>query len=90
MISSAIRSGPICVGADPISPNFGFLSLRAPLLHDLARQAERYCLQDPPTALVKLRAYAEALCELLGGHFGCGFAEEADLIEMIRVLTRSP
>lgn len=71
-----------------ISPNFGFLTPRAPLLHDLARQAERYCLQDSPTALVKLRAFTEVMCELLGGHFGCGFAEETDLIDMIRDLGR--
>lgn len=71
-----------------LSPNFGFLAPRAPLLHDLAGQAERYCLQDPPTALAKLRAFTEVMCELLGGHFACGFAEETDLIDMIRELGR--
>lgn len=71
-----------------LSPNFGFLGTREPFLHDLARQAELYCLQDPPTALMKLRAFTEALCELVGGRFGCGFTEGTDLIDMIRDLGR--
>lgn len=68
------------------SPNLGFLAPRAAALHRLAVQAERYCLEDPPTALVKLRAFAELLCERLGVHFGADFTPEADLIDMIRVL----
>lgn len=71
---------------DVNSPNFGFLAPGAAALHRLAVQAERYCLEDPPTTLVKLRAFAELLCERLGDHFGAGFTAEADLIDMIRVL----
>ena len=39
--------------------NFGFLEARSPQLAKLGRLAERYFSDDPPTALVKLRQFAE-------------------------------
>src|SRR5688500_16508253 len=70
------------------SPNFGFLASKAPMLHDLAHQAERYCLSDAPTTLIKLRTFAEKLCERLGSHFGADFLGGRDLVDMIRELNR--
>jgi type I restriction enzyme R subunit len=39
--------------------NFSFLEAKSPQLARLGRLAERYFLDDPPTALVKLRQFAE-------------------------------
>src|SRR5580692_9035293 len=41
------------------SGNFEFLEVRSPQLAKLGRLAERYFSEDPPTALVKLRQFAE-------------------------------
>ena len=43
------------------SVNFEFLRIKWPHLADLGAFAERYCHDDPPSALVKLRAFTEQM-----------------------------
>ena len=47
----------------PASPNFGFLAEHDPLLVHYGSQAERYVFDDPNTALIKLRQFAEVLAK---------------------------
>jgi hypothetical protein len=41
------------------SPTFGFLAAHEPLLVRYAASAEHFFVQDPNTALIKLRQFAE-------------------------------
>jgi type I restriction enzyme R subunit len=47
------------------SANFGFLQRHDPLLVSLGAQADRYFTDDPATALIKLRQFAEVLALLV-------------------------
>ena len=52
------------------SPNFDFLSNLDPALMHQAALAERYCLDDPNAALVKLRLFGELLAKNIAARFG--------------------
>jgi type I restriction enzyme R subunit len=43
--------------------NFGFLNVHDAQLVRLGALAERYFRDDPPTAIIKLRQFAELLCQ---------------------------
>ncbi|MBH25547.1 MAG: type I restriction-modification system endonuclease [Myxococcales bacterium] len=45
----------------PPSPNFAYLSVLEPLLVEYGARAERYVLDDPNTAMFKLRQFAEVM-----------------------------
>ena len=48
-----------------VSVHFEFLNSRRPVLAELAGLAEKYALPDPPTALLKLRTFAERLVDVI-------------------------
>lgn len=52
------------------SPNFEHLRMLEPLLADLGGLAERYVLDDPNTALLKLRQWGEVVAQLLAARGG--------------------
>ncbi len=55
-------------GGEQASLNFGFLARHDALLVSLGRQAERYFAEDPVTAVIKLRQFAEVLARLTAAH----------------------
>jgi type I restriction enzyme R subunit len=52
------------------SPNFGFLAQHDAQLARLGALAERYFSDDPNTALMKLRQFAELLAQLTAAKTG--------------------
>lgn len=52
------------------SRNFGFLNKTAPLLAELGALAERYFVDDPNTALIKMRQFGERLAQLIAADNG--------------------
>jgi type I restriction enzyme R subunit len=57
------------------SSNFGFLIGQDAQLAQLGALAERYFQNDPPTAIFKLRQFAELLSKLLAAHHGLYLSE---------------
>lgn len=51
------------------SPNFQFLQMVAPLV-ELGSRAERYALEDPNTATIKVRQLGELLAQSVAAKFG--------------------
>jgi type I restriction enzyme R subunit len=52
------------------SPHFAFLAdLDSPLMHQAAL-AERYCIDDPGSSLMKLRIFGELLAKNIAARFG--------------------
>ncbi len=68
------------------SPNFGFLEEHDPLLVHLGALAERYCLDDPNTALIKLRQLAESLAKQAAAHGGIYFSAEDSFLTVLNRL----
>lgn len=52
------------------SPNFQFLLPVNPLLVELGARAEHYALEDPNTAMIKVRQLGELLAQLVAAKFG--------------------
>lgn len=72
--------------AVPQSPNFHFLAARSPLLVRYAAQAERYLFDDPSTALVKLRQFAELLARLALAEFGVEATPQDEFMAVLTLL----
>jgi len=70
------------------SPNFQFLAEHDPQLLDFAVRAERYVLDDPNTALIKLRQLAEGLAEDAAAYDGLDLMPEDDFSDILRRLRR--
>lgn len=70
------------------SPNFNFLADHDPQLLEYAARAERYVLEDPNTALIKLRQLAEALAEDAAAYDGMALLPEDDFSDILRRLKR--
>jgi type I restriction enzyme R subunit len=69
------------------SPNFHFLAKRDANLVLLGSLAERYFRDDPSTALLKLRQFAELLCKLVAAHHGLYDGERETFEEILRRLS---
>src|SRR5260370_42334824 len=69
------------------TPNFGFLEKQDPKLVQLAALAERYFRDDPPTALLKLRQFAELLAKLIAAHHGLYEGEREKFEDILRRLS---
>lgn len=68
------------------SPNFAFLAdLDPPLMHQAAL-AERYCLDDPCTALTKLRLFGELLAKNIAARYGVYTDNRSQQHEILREL----
>ena len=52
------------------SPNFQFLKAVNPLLVELGARAEKYALEDPNTAMLKVRQLGELLAQTTAARFG--------------------
>jgi type I restriction enzyme R subunit len=70
------------------SPNFQFLADHDPQLLEYAARAERYVLDDPNTALIKLRQLAEDLAEDAAAYNGVALEPQADFTDILRELGR--
>lgn len=71
----------------PISANFSFLAAHDPLLVSLGALAERYFVDDPTTAVIKLRQFAETLAQHTLANLGLpGIPQEqqVDLLHRLR------
>jgi type I restriction enzyme R subunit len=68
------------------SPNFSFLAQHDKLLVHLAAQAERYVFDDPNTALLKLRQFAEVLAKLVAANMGISVDEAIDQATLLGML----
>jgi type I restriction enzyme R subunit len=68
------------------SPNFGFLAPHEPLLAHLGAQAELYAVQDPNTAIFKVRQFGEALAQRLAARLGIEVGPDANQLKLIRLL----
>ena len=71
-----------------VSPNFGFLLPHEPRLLLYASQAERYVVDDPNTAMVKLRQFAEVLGREAAAHAGLVVppaAAQVDVVSQLRL-----
>src|SRR5262245_13853303 len=69
------------------SPNFGFLAKQEPRLALLGSQAERYFSDDPSTALIKVRQFAEFLAKLVAAHHGSYAGEQETFEDLLRRLS---
>ena len=68
------------------SPNFDFLAdLDPPRMHQAAL-AERYCLDDPYAALVKLRLFGELLAKNIAARFGVYADTQFQQIDILKEL----
>jgi type I restriction enzyme, R subunit len=68
------------------SRNFAFLSVHDAQLAQLAALAERYFRDDPPTAIFKLRQFAELLSKLIAARHGLYEGERETFEETLRRL----
>lgn len=50
--------------------NFSFLALHEPQLALMGALAEKYCLDDPNTALLKIRQFGELLSQVVAARSG--------------------
>ncbi|MCP4662432.1 MAG: hypothetical protein GY856_44100, partial [bacterium] len=66
--------------------NFTFLTPDDPQLARLAARAELYCHDDPNTALVKLRQFAERLARCAAARVGLAAGPGPELAGLIREL----
>ena len=67
--------------------NFGFLQGHDQRLATLGAQAERYFRDDPSTAIVKLRQFAELLAKLIAAHHALYLGERETFEETLRRLS---
>lgn len=70
-----------------VSPNFGFLSVHDVRLVALGGFAERYFRDDPSTAIVKLRQFAELMAKLIAAHHAAYRDERETFEETLRRLS---
>ncbi|MBA4191190.1 MAG: type I restriction-modification system endonuclease [Planctomycetaceae bacterium] len=70
----------------PHSPNFQFLATHQPVLVRYATLAERYLFDDPSTALVKLRQFAELLARLAVAEVGVVATSHDDFAAILAML----
>lgn len=70
------------------SPNFDFLRAYDPQLLEYAARAERYVLDDPNTALIKLRQFAEDLAEDAAACNGIPMEPREDFTGLLHHLAR--
>ncbi|SRR5579875_463495 len=70
-----------------VSPNFGFLARQDRDLVLLGSLAERYFRDDPSTALLKLRQFAELMSKLIAAHHGLYAGERETFDETLRRLS---
>lgn len=68
------------------SPNFDFLPQREALLVQLGTLAERYFLDDPNTALLKLRQFGEVTAQRAAAHAGIFVSTDEGQSELLRRL----
>lgn len=68
------------------SPNFDFLSNLDPALMHQAVLAERYCLDDPNAALIKLRLFGELLAKNIAARFGVYADTQFQQIDILKEL----
>ncbi len=66
--------------------NFDFLKACSPMLYRLAQFAERYYLDDPNTALVKMRQYSEVFVQEIGALTRTRFRPGLNAAEKINTL----
>lgn len=68
------------------SPNFDFLADLDPPLAHRAALAERYCLDDPNAALVKIRPFGELLAKNIAARFGIYADTQSEQIDILNEL----
>ncbi|NHN90254.1 type I restriction-modification system endonuclease [Acetobacter conturbans] len=68
--------------------NFAFLVKKAPELAKLGQLAEHFFLLDPPTALIKIRQFAELTAKDIAARYGELPDTHATFDEVLRVLQR--
>ena len=66
--------------------NFDFLEKREPLLFKLGALSEGYFTEDPNTAQIKLRQFAELLAQLSAAHFGIEVSAHDAQVDILRRL----
>jgi type I restriction enzyme, R subunit len=86
IVHSADR-GP---GGMQLTENFGFLADHDAELVKLGALAERYFRDDPPTALFKLRQFAELLSKLIAAHHALYVGERETFEDTLRRLSYFP
>jgi type I restriction enzyme, R subunit len=70
------------------NPLFGLLVASDPQLARLGQLAERYLLDDPNTALLKLRQFAELLAQSVSARAGIPAVQGASQYDLLRNLSR--
>jgi type I restriction enzyme, R subunit len=70
-----------------LTENFGFLGDHDPELMKLGAMAERYFHDDPPTALIKLRQFAELLSKLIAASNALYVGERETFEDTLRRLS---
>ncbi len=74
------------MGGGPESVNFGFLGTHDPLLVSLGALAERYFADDPTTAVIKLRQFAEVLAQHTAANLGLPAISQEQQIDLLQRL----
>jgi type I restriction enzyme R subunit len=69
-----------------LTENFGFLGDHDPDLVKIGALAERYFRDDPPTALIKLRQFAELLSKLIAARNALYVGERETFEDTLRRL----
>ena len=70
-----------------LTENFGFLAEHDVGLMNLAALAERYFRDDPPTALMKLRQFAELLSKLIAARHALYLGDRETFEDTLRRLS---
>jgi len=69
--------------ATVMSPNFAFLTVHDPILVKYAAQAEKYIFEDPNTAPIKLRQFAEVLAQQAAAYSGIYSSSEESFVDLL-------
>ena len=77
---------PADATATPLSPNFAFLACHDPLLVRYAAFAERYVFDDPNSAFVKLRQFAEVMAQRACAHVGVAVTHQDEFHRVLGML----
>jgi type I restriction enzyme R subunit len=74
------------MGGVPTTANFSFLAVHDPLLVSLGALAERYFADDPTTAVIKLRQFAETLAQHTAANLGLPQVAQEQQIDLLQRL----
>ncbi len=68
------------------SPNFQFLKDFDSTIYKTVLYAEKYCLDDPSTSLIKLRIFGEYFAKLIAARLGVYVEGKSEFLQILKEL----